>query len=208
MRISIVKEGYWYGLPLVLVGGGLLGFKLYVPAVGVLILSGLLLNFFRDPDRAIPFDVEYLVSPADGKIQEIVEEEYGGQRWQRISIFMSPLDVHINRSPIKGIITSVEYQRGKFLPAMRPDASLENEQNIINICGDKTTVIVRQIAGLVARRIVFWKKKGDIVEKGERFGLIKFSSRVDVLLEPGIDIIVKSGDRLKAGSSILAINHQ
>ena len=202
----MVKEGYWYGLPLVLLGGGLGGLKLYVPALVAVVLAALVLNFFRDPERLIPSDSACLVSPADGRIQEVVEEEFGGRRWQRVSIFMSPLDVHVNRSPLEGAIAAVEYRKGSFHPAMRPEVSVENEQNVVTIRGERTTVVVRQIAGLLARRIVFWKRRGDTVRRGERFGLIKFGSRVDVLLEPGIRILVKPGDRVRAGSSVLAIH--
>ena len=202
----MVKEGYWYGLPLVLLAGGLGGLKLYVPALVAVVLAALVLNFFRDPERLIPTDSACLVSPADGRTQEVVEEEFGGRRWQRVSIFMSPLDVHVNRSPLEGAIAAVEYRKGSFHPAMRPEVSLENEQNVVTIRGERTTVVVRQIAGLLARRIVFWKRRGDTVRKGERFGLIKFGSRVDVLLEPGIRILVKLGDRVRAGSSVLAIH--
>jgi phosphatidylserine decarboxylase len=202
----MVKEGYWYGLPLVLLAGGLGGLKLYVPALVAVVLAALVLNFFRDPERLIPTDSACLVSPADGRTQEVVEEEFGGRRWQRVSIFMSPLDVHVNRSPLEGAIAAVEYRKGSFHPAMRPEVSLENEQNVVTIRGERTTVVVRQIAGLLARRIVFWKRRGDTVRKGERFGLIKFGSRVDVLLEPGIRILVKPGDRVRAGSSVLAIH--
>ena len=202
----MVKEGYWYGLPLVLLAGGLGGLKLYVPALVAVVLAALVLNFFRDPERLIPTDSVCLVSPADGRTQEVVEEEFGGRRWQRVSIFMSPLDVHVNRSPLEGAIAAVEYRKGSFHPAMRPEVSLENEQNVVTIRGERTTVVVRQIAGLLARRIVFWKRRGDTVRKGERFGLIKFGSRVDVLLEPGIRILVKPGDRVRAGSSVLAIH--
>ena len=202
----MVKEGYWYGLPLVLLAGGLGGLKLYVPALVAVVLAALALNFFRDPERLIPSDSACLVSPADGRIQEVVEEEFGGRRWQRVSIFMSPLDVHVNRSPLEGAIAAVEYRKGSFHPAMRPEVSLENEQNVVTIRGERTTVVVRQIAGLLARRIVFWKRRGDTVRRGERFGLIKFGSRVDVLLEPGIRILVKPGDRVRAGSSVLAIH--
>ena len=202
----MVKEGYWYGLPLVLLAGGLLGLKLYVPALVAVVLAALVLNFFRDPERLIPSDSACLVSPADGRTQEVVDEEFGGKRWQRVSIFMSPLDVHVNRSPLEGAIAAVEYRKGSFHPAMRPEVSLENEQNVVTIRGERTTVVVRQIAGLLARRIVFWKRRGDTVRRGERFGLIKFGSRVDVLLEPGIRIHVKPGDRVRAGSSVLAIH--
>ncbi len=201
----MVKEGYWYGLPLVLLAGGLAGVQRYAWSAAVIVIAGLVLNFFRDPEREIPSDSRFLVSPADGRTQQVVAEEFGGRRWQRVSIFMSPLDVHVNRSPVDGNISDVEYRRGSFHPAMRPESSLENEQNIVTIRGDDTVVVVRQIAGLIARRIVFWKKRGESLRKGERFGLIKFGSRVDVLMEPQVEILVQPGDRVRAGSSILAI---
>ena len=201
----MVKEGYWYGLPLVLIAGGLAGIQRYAWAAAVIVIAGLVLNFFRDPEREIPSDSRFLVSPADGRTQQVVEEEFGGRRWQRVSIFMSPLDVHVNRSPLDGNISDIDYRKGGFHPAMRPEASLENERNIVTIRGGNTIVIVRQIAGVIARRIVFWKQRGESLQKGERIGLIKFGSRVDILLEPQIEILVQPGDQVRAGSSILAI---
>ena len=201
----MVKEGYWYGLPLVLVAGGLIGLKVYGLAAFFLILAFLILNFFRDPDRKIPTESGVIVSPADGRVVQVVEESLGGRLVRRVSIFMSPLDVHVNRAPISGTIREVSYQKGAFHVASQPRASLENEQNVFTIEGEQGKVVVRQIAGVLARRIVFWKKPGDRLERGERVGLIKFGSRVDVLLDSEVELRVKVGDHIQAGSSILGL---
>jgi phosphatidylserine decarboxylase len=201
----MVKEGYWYGLPLVLVAGGLLGLKVYGLAAFFLILAFLILNFFRDPDRKIPTESGVIVSPADGRVVQVVEESPEGQRVRRVSVFMSALDVHVNRAPISGTIREVSYQKGAFHIASQPRASLENEQNVFTIQGEQGRVVVRQIAGVLARRIVFWKKPGDRLERGERVGLIKFGSRVDVLLDSEVELRVKVGDHIHAGSSILGL---
>jgi phosphatidylserine decarboxylase len=206
----MVRDGYWYGLPLLLVAGGLLGFWVYSPGVFFpvaggffLILALLVLNFFRDPERAIPSEPDAVVSPADGKIVEIREETAEKGRVKRVSIFMSPLDVHVNRSPFAGRIEQIEYRRGSFSAAYEPRASVENEQNVFWVRGAQGEAVVKQIAGAVARRIVFWKKIGDLLERGERVGMIKFGSRVDVLLEPTVEIRVEKGSRVRAGSSII-----
>ena len=199
----MVKEGYSYGLPLVLMAGGLLGLRLYVPGAIVLIIAFLVLNFFRDPDRPIPSEPGALVSPADGRVVQIVEEEFEGRAVRRVSIFMSPLDVHVNRSPISGTIRDVSYHRGAFRVASLAIASVENEQNVFSVEGELGTVVVKQIAGLLARRIVFWKRPGDLLQRGERVGLIKFGSRVDILMDPGVELRVRVGDHIRAGSSIL-----
>ncbi|MCJ7502847.1 MAG: phosphatidylserine decarboxylase family protein [Acidobacteriia bacterium] len=201
----MVKEGYWYGLPLVLVAGGLIGLKVYGLAAFFLILAFLILNFFRDPDRKIPTESGVIVSPADGRVVQVLEENLEGQRVRRVSIFMSPLDVHVNRAPISGTIREVSYQKGAFHIASQPRASLENEQNVFTIEGEQGKVVVRQIAGVLARRIVFWKKPGDRLERGERVGLIKFGSRVDVLLDSEVELRIKVGDHIQAGSSILGL---
>jgi len=207
----MVKDGYWYGLPLVLVGGGLFGFGLYWPGsffwLGgcfFLVLAALVLNFFRDPEREIPTQPDAIVSPADGRVVEIRNEDFEGRPLQRVSIFMSPLDVHVNRSPIAGTIRAVSYHPGTFRIASEPRASVENEQNVFTVAGDQGVVVTKQIAGAVARRIVFWKRPGNEVARGERVGLIKFGSRVDVLMELGIEMRVKVRDRVRAGASILA----
>jgi phosphatidylserine decarboxylase len=206
----MVKDGYWYGLPLILIGGGLLGFGFYWPGKFFLLASAFffilalfVLNFFRDPEREVPAVPGVLVSPADGRVVEIRAEEISGRSRQRISIFMSPLNVHVNRSPVAGRIGSVVYRKGSFGMASDPRASVENECNTFTVGGEDEEVVVRQIAGVLARRIVFWKKVGDRVERGERVGMIKFGSRVDILVEPELELAVKVGDNVKAGSTVI-----
>jgi phosphatidylserine decarboxylase len=206
----MVKEGYWYGLPLALIAGGLMGFWLrdrstflLLLACFFIILAFLVLNFFRDPERSIPSEPHAIVSPADGRIVELAQEEYEGRPVRRMSIFMSPLDVHVNRAPIAGAIGAVSYKPGAFRVASCAVASVENEQNVFTLAGGQGEVVVKQIAGLLARRIVFWKRSGDVLERGERVGMIKFGSRVDLLVAPAVEWRVKVGDRVRAGSSIV-----
>src|SRR5208282_3724571 len=168
----MVKDGYWYGLPLVLVAGGLFGFGLYWPGVFFwlggclfLVLAALVLNFFRDPEREIPTAPDAIISPADGRVVEIRDEDFEGRLVRRVSIFMSPLDVHVNRSPIAGTIQAIYYKKGSFRMASTALASVENEQNVFTITGDQSIVVVKQIAGVLARRIVFWKRQGDHLER-------------------------------------------
>ena len=208
----MVKDGYWYGLPLILAGGGLLGLGFFWPgkffflaAAFFFILALFVLNFFRDPERSIPPGAGVLVSPADGRVVEIRAEEDSGRSLQRISIFMSPFNVHVNRSPVAGTIQSVVYRKGSFRMASEPLASVENECNTFTVGGENGEVIVRQIAGVLARRIVFWKNVGDHVERGERVGMIKFGSRVDIRVPTAVTISVKVGDHVKAGSTIIGI---
>ena len=201
----MVKEGYWYGLPLVLVAGGLLGLGVYAAGGFFLILAFLVLNFFRDPERKIPDDPNAVVSPADGRIVQVAEETFEGRPVRRVSIFMSPLDVHVNRSPIAGTIKEVSYRKGRFRVASQVQASVENEQNVFTVLGEQGELVVKQIAGVLARRIVFWKHPGDMLGRGERVGMIKFGSRVDVVTGPGVELKVKVGDHVRAGSSILGI---
>jgi phosphatidylserine decarboxylase len=207
----MVKDGYWYGLPLILIAGGLLGFGIFWPgkffflaSAFFLILALFVLNFFRDPEREVPAGAGVLVSPADGRVVEIRAEEEAGHSRQRISVFMSPLNVHVNRSPVSGSIESVVYRKGSFRMASEPRASVENECNTFTVGGEDEQVVVRQIAGVLARRIVFWKKVGDRVERGERVGMIKFGSRVDILVAPEVILEVKVGDHVKAGSTVIA----
>ncbi len=196
----MVLDGIYYALALT-AGGGLVSY-LTRPAFGLplYILAAFCLYFFRDPERPIPAGA-VAVSPADGKIIDIRAEN---PSLTRISIFMNVFDVHVNRSPISGVITAVTHRPGRFLVASREEAASENEQNTVTVEGSGTRVVFRQIAGLIARRIVFRKKPGDRVQIGERVGLIKFGSRVDVFLGPEWKIQVRAGDRVKAGSSVLA----
>ena len=201
----MVKEGYWYGLPLALIAAGALAFGLYAVAVLFLILTLFVLNFFRDPERTMPADPDAIVAPADGRVVQIGGETFAGRPMRRISIFMSPLDVHVNRSPARGTVREVVYHQGRFHVASKERASADNEQNVFTLDTSAGLIVVKQIAGLVARRIVFWKRVGDRLERGERVGLIKFGSRVDVLLDPAIQLQVRTGDRVRAGSTILAL---
>ena len=163
------------------------------------------LYFFRDPERQVPAGPGPMaVSPADGRVVEIRDAEHEGRAFRRISIFLSPLDVHVNRAPISGVIRDVQYSRGRFHVASRPEASTENERNTVTVEGPEGLVVFRQIAGILARRIVFWKQKGESVARGERVGLIKFGSRVDVFVDPSWEIVVQTGSRVRAGSTILA----
>ncbi|MGH9434995.1 MAG: phosphatidylserine decarboxylase [Terriglobia bacterium] len=201
----MVKEGYAFGLPLLLISGALFGLRIYIPAVIFLLAAAFVLNFFRDPERKIPDDPRALVSPADGRVVQMAEEEHDGRRMERLSIFMSPLDVHVNRAPVSGVVTKVTYKQGSFKVASRASASVENEQNLFAIEGEQGTVYVKQIAGALARRIVFWKQPGQQLARGERVGLIRFGSRVDVMAELGIEWRVSIGDYVRAGSTILGI---
>jgi phosphatidylserine decarboxylase len=170
-----------------------------VYAIPLFILAAFCLYFFRDPDRLIPTG-QVAVSPADGKVVAIKNESGS----TRISIFLNIFDVHVNRAPISGTITRIAYQQGKFLVASREEASVQNEMNTVTIEGNGTEVTFKQIAGLIARRIVFYKKQGDRVKAGDRVGLIKFGSRVDVHLGPEWEVTVEEGRRVSAGSSVLA----
>jgi len=196
----MVVTGIYYALGLV--AGGLIVSYLTRPVYGIpfYIVAAFCLYFFRDPDRTIP-PGPVAVSPADGKVMAVVPE---GDDLTRISIFLNIFDVHVTRTPIAGTITSVVYRPGKFLIASQEEASQQNEMNIITVEGEGTTVVYKQIAGLVARRVVCDKKPGDVVAKGERIGIIKFGSRMDVLLGPEWRITVEEGQRVSAGSSILA----
>jgi phosphatidylserine decarboxylase len=200
----MVREGYYYGFVLLLSAvlvGWLAG---PIWALVPVVLAGFFLWFFRDPERTIPSEPDAVVSPADGKVTQVESIELEGKPWQRISIFLSVFDVHVNRSPARGVVRGVHYQPGKFLNAMNPRCAECNEQNTVTIDSEGRTVVLKQIAGILARRIVFTKKIGDPVERGERVGLIKFGSRTDVLLEVAAEIQVKAGDRVKGGASILA----
>ena len=199
-RLAIVIDGIYYFLGLA--GAGALVAWLAGPwlAIPAWILALFCLYFFRDPERAIPSG-PVAVSPADGKVVAVKSDS---PNQQRVSIFLNVFDVHVNRAPIAGTIDKVEYQKGKFHVANREVCSTENEQNVVTVRGDGTSVTFKQIAGLIARRIVFRPHPGDQVAAGDRVGLIKFGSRVDVLLGPEWDIVVKPGMRVAGGSSVLA----
>lgn len=196
----IVRDGIYYALGLA--AGGVLVAWLAGPwfSAPLWLLAAFCLYFFRDPDREIPAG-PVAVSPADGKVVAVKAES---PTLNRISIFLNVFNVHVNRTPIGGTITKVHYQRGRFKVASLEEASTVNEQTVITVEGQGTTVVFKQIAGLIARRIVFYNKPGDKVATGERIGLIKFGSRCDVLLGPEWEITVKPGQKVQAGSSVIA----
>lgn len=201
----MVRDGIYYGLALVIVAA--LVAWLTIPGLAAipLLLAAFFLWFFRDPERRIPAIQGAIVSPADGKVTSISEIEENGERRTRISIFLSVFDVHVNRSPVSGVIEGVRYQKGKFGNAMGAASAEENEQNIVTVQADAGNVVFKQVAGLLARRIVFTKKIGDTVERGERVGLIKFGSRTDVIFPATAEMKVRLGDRVKGGSTVLAV---
>ena len=201
---SMVKEGYYFGLPLLLIGGAALFLHWNIAAFLLLFLAAFVFSFFRDPDRVIPTDPGAVVSPGDGRVVVVKDEDYAGTPGSRISIFLAVWNVHVNRAPAAGRITKMEYRPGKFVAAMRANASAENEQNVFTLSSDAGEMVFKQIAGLIARRVVSWKKPGDTVARGERIGLVRFGSRVDLWVPRAAQILVKVGQNVKGGSSILA----
>jgi phosphatidylserine decarboxylase len=200
----MVKDGYRFAAPPLLLG--IIAVVLHWNWLGgILIFLGLfVVFFFRDPERTPPPDPNLIVSPADGRVVGIVEESFNGRPGHRISVFLSVFDVHVNRSPVGGRITAIEYRTGKFYAAMRGRASAENEQNSFHVQTDRGEVVFTQIAGWVARRIVVWKAVGDSLVRGERIGMIRFGSRMDIWLPEDAEILVKPGGSVAGGSSVLA----
>ncbi|OGW10113.1 MAG: phosphatidylserine decarboxylase [Nitrospinae bacterium RIFCSPLOWO2_12_39_16] len=207
MRISIVSDGFRFIIPLLILSAIVIYFKFLILSIVLSILTIFIISFFRDPERKILEGKGIVVSPADGrvvKIQTVKDDTIYGGDAVCISIFLSIFNVHVNRAPYEGVIKKVVYNHGKFLAAFDDKASLLNEQNSILIesqNGEK--VLVKQIAGLIARRIVCWVKEGDRVERGMRYGLIRFGSRVDIFLPPNTELNVKVGDKIKGGINII-----
>jgi phosphatidylserine decarboxylase len=201
----MVRDGYIYGLSLLAVAA-ILGWVTgnLVWALAPMLLAAFFLWFFRDPPRMIPAGAGLIVSPGDGLVTETAAITTADGPRQRISIFLSVFDVHVNRSPIGGVVTRVNYQKGQYLNAMNPASAERNEQNVVTVRGEGCEVTFKQIAGLLARRIVFNLSEGDAVERGQRVGLIKFGSRVDVVIPAEAALRVKVGERVQGGSSVLA----
>lgn len=200
----MVRDGYKFVVPVLCAG-------VVALALGWKFTAGLLLLFcvgvaffFRDPERLPPVEGGVVVSPADGRIVEIAEEALEGRPGRRISIFLSIWDVHVNRSPMAGRFRQVEYRPGRFYNAMRSRASVENEQNIIHLQTERGEMVFKQIAGAIARRVVCWKAPGDSVQLGERIGLIRFGSRMDVWLPQDTEILTRPGQHVSGGVSVLA----
>jgi phosphatidylserine decarboxylase len=201
----MIRDAYRFLVPL-LAAAAICGAArlpwIYVPCLA---LAGFVAYFFRNPRRRIPSDNKFVVSPADGKIVRIVPVAASeiGTIGSAVSIFLNIFDVHVNRSPIQGRLESLEYKRGIFKAAYDDRASRVNEQNILTIRGEGVAVVVKQIAGLIARRVVCWKRPGQALDRGELFGLIRFGSRVDIILPACVRVRVKVGDRVKGGSSVI-----
>jgi phosphatidylserine decarboxylase len=199
------------GWPFVL-GGlilGIIALSFVNPFIGValLILSTFFLFFFRDPDRTVTAPDSAVISPADGRVMVAgapTGQAFPPDRWQQISIFLSPMDVHVNRMPVSGRVTNVKYHPGRFLPAYRSDAGDLNEFTEVTVDHGGTAIVVRQIVGILARRIVCRVKEGDMVKAGERFGVMKFGSRMDIFVPAGSTILTKVGEKVVGGVTVVA----
>jgi phosphatidylserine decarboxylase len=197
----IVKDAFRFLIPLFVSAALAFVLGLYLAAFLVMLLAGFVAFFFRNPKREIPSDPRVIVSPADGRVVKV--ERVG--KVTKLSIFLSIFDVHVNRSPMAGRIETIDYKRGKFRPAFNHAASVENERNLVMVAQGDLKLVFTQIAGIIARRIVCWKKVGDAVAKGEIIGLIRFGSRVDVLFPAGTEATVEPGMRVRGGSSAIGV---
>lgn len=198
LALACLALGYWAA------GNPYMAISLFSVAAFFFLVAGFMAYFFRDPHRQAPGDPNIIVSPADGRVTRVVPLMPGSVDSPTVvSIFLSPLDVHINRAPIAGKITEMTYTKGKFLMATKEESSLVNEQNSLTIEGERITLVCKQIAGVLARRIVCWKMVGDELALGERFGLIKFSSRTDMILPPEVTVSVRVGDRVRGGATVI-----
>ena len=202
--MRIVRDGIPYILTPLAISIVLLVLDYWYIALPFIVIAVFMCLFFRDPQREPPEDPNVIVSPADGRVMHVTKLDGNGANSSTlISIFLSPLDVHINRAPMAGKVVDVSYTRGKFLMATDNNASLTNEQNTITIEGSQITIACKQIAGFLARRIVCWKSKGDNVTLGERFGLIKFSSRTDLILPENVEVLVTKDTRVRGGVTVI-----
>jgi phosphatidylserine decarboxylase len=200
----MVKEGYYFGIPPLVLGGVSYFLHWYIAAAVAVFLALFIFYFFRDPERVIPSEPGAVVSPGDGRVVVVKEEDYEGKPGKRVSIFLAVWNVHVNRAPATGKITKMDYRPGKFLAAMLERASLENEQNVFTLSTEAGEMVFKQIAGLIARRVVSWKKAGEKVARGERIGLVRFGSRVDIWVPKEAEIVVRVGENVKGGASVLA----
>jgi phosphatidylserine decarboxylase len=202
----MVRDGYIYGLSLAAVAALVVwATGSWMWAILPILLAAFFLWFFRDPERAIPSEPGLIVSPADGLVTETVTISTPSGPRKRVSIFLSVFDVHVNRAPIAGELREVAYHKGQYMNAMNPACAERNERNVVTMRGEGIEVTFKQIAGLLARRIVFPYKEGDRVERGQRVGLIKFGSRTDVVMPAEAELQVKVGERVKGGASVLAV---
>jgi len=200
----MVSDAYRFIIPLLIIALALYALSGPWAACLPILLAAFVSYFFRNPARAIPGGAKLVVSPADGKIVKVAAVEQGSETRCQVSIFLNVFDVHVNRAPIEGELEKLEYRRGRFKVASKDEASRVNEQNVLTIRGPDATLVMKQIAGLIARRVVCWKKAGQKMERGEVIGLIRFGSRVDLLLPENASVLVCVGDRVKGGSSVIA----
>jgi len=200
----MVSDAYRFIIPLLIIALALYALSGPWAACLPILLAAFVSYFFRNPARAIPGGAKLVVSPADGKIVKVAAVEQGSETRCQVSIFLNVFDVHVNRAPIEGELDKLEYRRGRFKVASKDEASRVNEQNVLTIRGPDATLVMKQIAGLIARRVVCWKKAGQKMERGEVIGLIRFGSRVDLLLPENASVLVCVGDRVKGGSSVIA----
>jgi len=200
----MVRDGYKFLAPPLALG--VIAAALGWPGMaGALLgLAAFVAIFFRDPERQPPADPAAVVSPADGRVTDVVQETFEGRPGRRISIFLAIWNVHVNRAPMSGRLERVEYRPGKFYAAMRSRASAENEQNVFYLDTDRGRIVFKQVAGWIARRVVSWKSPGDSVKLGERIGLIRFGSRMDLWLPDGAEILVRPGEKVAGGTSVVA----
>jgi phosphatidylserine decarboxylase len=200
----MVRDGYKFLAPPLALGviAAALGWP--GTAGALLALAAFVAIFFRDPERQPPADPSAVVSPADGRVTDVVQETFDGRPGRRISIFLAIWNVHVNRAPMSGRLERVEYRPGKFYAAMRSRASAENEQNVFYLDTDRGRIVFKQVAGWIARRVVSWKSPGDSVKLGERIGLIRFGSRMDLWLPDGAEILVRPGEKVAGGTSVVA----
>ena len=203
----MVRDGYYYAIAMIAAAVVLGGLTSWWVAPLPLLLAAFFLWFFRDPERTIPTGPGLILSPADGKVTDVVAFSENGRELTRISIFLNVFNVHVNRTPIAGIIRDVKYHSGKFLDARHPECSEFNEQNVVTLEGEDKTIVLKQIAGLLARRLVFYKRVGDAVARGERIGMMKFGSRADVIFDRSASVKVNPGDHVIGGVTVLAIHN-
>jgi phosphatidylserine decarboxylase len=203
----MVKEGYTFGIPPLVLGLIAVSFRTpicYVAGTLLVCLGLFVFSFFRNPDRVAPTDPGLVVSPADGRIVVVKDEENLGRPGKRISIFLAIWNVHVNRAPAAGVIAQLDYKPGKFMAAWAERASFDNEQNVFRMQSEVGEIEFKQIAGYIARRVVAWKKAGDTVARGERVGLVRFGSRVDLWLPENAELLVKVGETVYGGSIVVA----
>ncbi len=200
----LAKEGYPFILSALVAAILFYIIPWYIWVTLSLLLFALFIWFFRDPERNTPIESDIAVSAADGKVVEVQEVEFEGEKYKKVGVFMNVFSVHVNRTPVSGTVESIRHIAGKFVNASRPDASIINERNIVTFNTEYGKVIAVQVAGLVARRTVSYVKEGDLMATGDRFGMIKFSSRVDHYFPMNAEIMVKEDDEVKAGESIIA----